>query len=441
MIANTLREIGVEQMISTILTPNIKFQTSNASFELLRTKINGLYQYYFVDKTQIIQEIIDGGPNIMFFMRPRRFGKSLVLNMLRSFFEHRNDNSSFKHLFENSKIYDMKDNNGKQCMYEQGQYPVIYLDFSHATFTTYEQMILQFKDIVATEYSRHYYLAQSSKLNTMQLELFNKIMRSEENDVELSASIKNLVIFLNQHTGKKVVVLIDEYDSPMQIAYETDQDFAVKMCQFIKALVSNALKTNHGTIKFGIMCGCQRSMSAYSGFNNIQCYTVLSQKYNQYFGFTQSEAICMINYVIKSQRTDLDSDQQLNFLCQCYITIDEWYNGYKFCNQKIFNPFSVLNCMLQFQDNKYQFIEGQPFWKQTSKNIILKKIISSYENQNQMTELMEQLLDCKSIKTHFLKNWFLRMVCFLCLKNYFTRSCPLWYIMAILQQSLSNVIK
>ena len=318
---------------------------------------------YYTDKTLLVKDIIDSGIQTILFTRPRRFGKTLAMTMLQSFFEIPTDKGQLSEedtskYFRHLKIWQQ----GKKYTSEQGKYPVIMLSFKGVKASSFEENIYDMKKIIGTEYQRHEYLRESGSLNKVDKELFSSIADGKAEESDYRMSLLNLSQFLYKHHGQKAIVLIDEYDKPIQTAWEShDDDFYDKMIVFMRALMVNVLKTNPYLHK-GILTGITRvsKESIFSGLNNIIVDTILDNRYSEYFGFTQQETDEMLSfYGIDDKKAE----------------VAEWYNGYVFGNTEIYNPWSLL---------KYVESEGLalPYWVNTSDNKLVGDVLENIGNED-----------------------------------------------------------
>ena len=319
---------------------------------------------YYIDKTLLIKDILDERTKIFLFTRPRRFGKTLNMDMLRTFFEKTDEDTS--KYFQDKKIWAQ----GESYTNHQGRYPVIFLSFKDAKQNSWEEMYDELKETIKDEYYRHYELKDSTKLKDKAY--FNRILAGEGTKAELSKSILRLSEMLCEHYGEKVVLIIDEYDTPIQSGhfYKCYDD----VINFMRNMLSSALKDNNN-IAFGFLTGILRvaKESIFSGLNNIKVYSVLDRKFNAYFGFTNEEVAEMAHYYgLEEKLTE----------------IKEWYDGYNFGGLEIYNPWSVVN----YFDNDCLPI---PYWVQTSSNLVIYEMMS-YLSRDIFTKLQE-IISGKSI--------------------------------------------
>ena len=317
--------------------------------------------YYYIDKTLMIKDLLDERVNIALFTRPRRFGKTLNMDMLRTFFEKTDeDNSS---CFKNKKIWQQ----GDRYTRHQGQYPVIFLSFKDAKQKHWEDMYEEIKETVKDEYYRHFELQNSSAIKDK--DYFQRVLKGEVTRAELAKSILRLSEMLRQHYHKEVILIIDEYDTPIQTGHV--QNFYDDVINFMRNLLSAALKDNRN-LAFGFLTGILRvaKESIFSGLNNVRIYSVLDRKFSGYFGFTNEEVAEIASYYGATEKL---------------AEIKDWYDGYRFGNIEIYNPWSVLN----YFDND---CVATPYWVNTSSNSVIYEIL---DNINEETYRKLQGIVCQ----------------------------------------------
>jgi len=306
--------------------------------------------YYYVDKSLFIKEIIDDGSEIILLPRPRRFGKTLNMSMLRYFFEKSVQDN--KPLFVNLAIGQNSD-----CMAKQGRYPVIYLSFKDTKSENWDQMYNKMVGLIIREYDRHYSyngLMNSASLSDADKRYISRILDASASLSEYESSIHMLTEFLSRHYHQKVVILIDEYDVPIQQAYL--KQYYDPLISFIRNFMTAALKDN-GYLEKGVLTGVMRVAreSLFSGLNNLSVWTLLDEPYCKQFGFLESEVEELLNYYgIESQLEE----------------VRNWYNGYIFGNAVIYNPWSLLKYVQNWKGGL------QPYWINTSDNEIVHRLIS-----------------------------------------------------------------
>lgn len=312
-------------------------------------------QCYYVDKTLLIKDILDEAAAISLFTRPRRFGKTLNMNMLRTFFEKTEEDTS--KYFKDKKIWQQ----GEEYTSHQGKYPVIFLSFKDAKQNTWEEMYAEICETIRDEFFRHLELTDSPHVKNKAY--FQKIIAGEGSKVDFSKSILRLSQMLAEHYGEKVILIIDEYDTPIQSGYVCN--FYDDVINFMRNLLSAGLKDN-SNLAFGFLTGILRvaKESIFSGLNNIRVYSVLDRRFSTYFGFTSDEVAAMAAYY--------DAEAKLP-------EIKDWYDGYKFGHTEIYNPWSVLN----YFSNDYVAI---PYWVQTSGNLVIYELLG-YLNKETFQKL------------------------------------------------------
>lgn len=303
-------------------------------------------EYYYVDKTLLIKDFLDQKPFVSLFTRPRRFGKTLNMDMLRVFFEISNEDTS--KYFIDKGIWKC----GEEYRVHQGKYPVIFLTFKDVKFNTWEATIEKIKGLLQEEYGRHQELVTSGKLSKYDKEYFVKILDSSANEVELTSALEKLSKMLAVHYGKAPVIIIDEYDTPIQEGYS--KDFYEEIIGFMRIFFSGAFKDNKN-LSYGFLTGILRiaQESIFSGLNNLTVNSVMDEEYDQFFGFTEDEVIKMLNYYGVSEK-----EKELK----------DWYDGYLFGSKEIYNPWSVINYISKG-------CIPQAYWVNTGKNEILEDVL------------------------------------------------------------------
>ncbi|MCD8294354.1 MAG: ATP-binding protein [Clostridia bacterium] len=276
--------------------------------------------YYYVDKTLLIKDLIDRGSEVTLFTRPRRFGKSLNLSMIRSFFEKTDEDTSV--YFKDKKIWQC----GSKYTSEQGTYPVIYLNFKDMKKSTWEETLAGLKMIIAVQYAKFGNLVRNTKLEEIHRILYDSISRMEATQAILEGALQELTEIIKLATKKMPVVLIDEYDAPIQSGYANG--FYNEAISFMRNFLSSGLKTNVN-ISFAVLTGVLRvsKESIFSSLNNVNVYSVLNERFSEYFGFTKEEVKELLSY----------------YGCaDAYDDVANWYDGYLFGSHDMFNPLSVL---------------------------------------------------------------------------------------------------
>lgn len=303
-------------------------------------------EYYYVDKTLLIKDFLDRKPLVSLFTRPRRFGKTLNMDMLRVFFEISKENTG-KH-FEDKAIWKC----GEEYRSHQGKYPVIFLTFKDVKFDTWEATIDKIKALLQEEYGRHQELLASDKLSAYEKEYFRKILDSSANEVELTSALERLSKMLTSHYGKAPIIIIDEYDTPIQEGYA--KDFYEEIIGFMRNFFSGAFKDNKN-LSYGFLTGILRiaQESIFSGLNNLTVNSVMDEEYDRYFGFTEDEVEQMLDYYGVSEKE---------------AELKEWYDGYLFGKEEIYNPWSVINYISKG-------CIPQAYWVNTGKNEVLEDVL------------------------------------------------------------------
>ncbi len=302
---------------------------------------------YFIDKSLLIKEIIDTEKSVLLFPRPRRFGKTLNLSMVKCFFD-KNEAENEK-LFKHLKIWKTEDYIKNNC----GKFPIISLNFKDAKKETWNETLKHIKLEISEVYQKHLYLLNDDILFENEKRKFNDIISERGDAIDFEVSIKYLSKYLERYHKEKVVILVDEYDTPIQAGYRKFYDEVVS---FMRNLLSGAFKDNSNLYK-GIITGILRvsKESIFSGLNNLSVFSVLDNQFSDKFGFTEEE--------VKKIIGDFNVETR-------YSLIKKWYNGYKFGKVKhIYNPWSILNYVLHPEDG------FKPFWTNTSANELIKNEI------------------------------------------------------------------
>jgi len=307
--------------------------------------------YYYVDKTLFIKELIDYKGDVNLFTRPRRFGKTLNLSMLQYFFEKTVQENHY--LFQNLAI--MKE--GERYLSEMGKYPVIKITLKSAKALIWADSLNNIKEELRREYRRHDYLLSGEKLPEYMKKSFYAIVDGSASDAEYSMSLVMLSECLYRYHGNKVIILIDEYDVPLENSYF--MGFYKEMANFIRTLFEGALKSN-SNLYFSVITGCLRitKESIFTGLNNLNMISILDYQYSEHFGFTEKEADNLIIYY------DLERKAR---------TIKNWYNGYLFGNTTVYNPWSLINYAAKSISEPD--LLPSPYWSNTSSNDIIRTLI------------------------------------------------------------------
>lgn len=326
-------------------------------------------EYYYIDKTMLIKDFIDERPMVSLFTRPRRFGKTLNMDMIRTFFEKTDEDTSV--YFRDKKIWAC----GEKYRSYQGKYPVIFLTFKDVKFNTWEETFDAVKEVFSKEAARHLELQSSDKCNEYEKKAFEDLLSGTVNEVELSGALLNLSGMLHKHHGIAPIIIIDEYDIPIQQGYR--ENYYDKVILFMRNLFSGGLKDNKH-LSYGFLTGILRvaKESIFSGLNNLAIHSVLDNKYSSYFGFTPDEVREMATYYGVSDK---------------YKELCEWYDGYRFGKTEIFNPWSVIN----YFNNE---CEPRTFWQSTGSNDIIGEIIA--EADKGIYERLTSLVNGDSFTTY-----------------------------------------
>lgn len=303
--------------------------------------------YYYVDKTMLLKEFLDEKPQVSLFTRPRRFGKTLMMDMIKTFFEISDQDNSI--YFRNKKIW----NCGQEYQQQQGKYPVIFVTFKDIKFDSWEETFVAIQEEIATEYQRHKFLLESEKSDEYDKAYFRKMVSGEISKVSMIRAFSVLSRMLNSYYDQSVIIIIDEYDTPIQQGYV--MGFYDQVVGFMRNLLSAAFKDN-SNLAYGFLTGILRvaKESIFSGLNNLAVHSINDNKYSEYFGFTSSEVKQMCDYY----------DVKEN-----YQNICEWYDGYRFGEEDIFNPWSVINYF-------YNKCVADAYWQSTGDNSIICQIVS-----------------------------------------------------------------
>ena len=333
-------------------------------------------EFYYIDKTGLIRELLENESYINLFTRPRRFGKSLNMSMLKYFFEIGSDSTLFNGL-EISKETEL-------CAKYMGKFPVISITLKGASGRTFEEAMGMLRNIIGNEAMRFQFLLQSKQLTEIEHKRYEALINIDKkgsytmSDELLKDSLLILSQLLQKHYNQNVVILIDEYDVPLDKAYQSGYYDA--MVELIRVLFGNAFKTN-GSLHLAVLTGCLRisKESIFTGLNNFKVYTVKDVRYKEYFGFTDQEVKQMLEYY--------------GFTDQ-YNAVKEWYDGYLFGNLGIYCPWDVINYCGDLRDASVE--KPQNYWVNTSSNNIIRKFIDRADNTTK--DEIEQLIHGKSIK-------------------------------------------
>lgn len=332
-------------------------------------------KYYYVDKTLLIKNLLDKKGKVNFFTRPRRFGKTLNLSMLRYFFENPLKGNSRKHLFSGLKIVKA----GDKYTSEQEQYPIITLTLKSAKQPTWEMAYESLKDDIAREYDRHKNLImEKPKMSEADQKKFQSIKDRAAAEIDYAKSLLFLSKCLYEYYGKKVIILIDEYDVPLENAYY--EKFYDEMIKFIRSLFESALKTNE-YLEFAVITGCLRisKESIFTGLNNLEIISILNKDYGEYFEFVEEEVARMLQFYHREKHME---------------TMQSWYDGYLFGDAEVYNPWSVINYVKDLVSDEHAFPTAA--WSNTSSNRIVKDLI--YRADDTVHDEIEALLNGYAIE-------------------------------------------
>ncbi len=327
--------------------------------------------YYYVDKTLFIKELIDKKGEVNLFTRPRRFGKTLTLDMLRCFFEEGSDPS----LFEGLKIMDA----GEKYTSLMGKYPVIFLTLKSAKTGNEESAFQAIRYALGREFDRHSRVLESDALSDEEKERFRDFKGWKPDPEQYTESIKFLCECLKKATGKNTIILIDEYDVPLESAFY--DGYYEHMVSFIRSLFEGALKTN-SALEFAAITGCLRisKESIFTGLNNLNINSILTPDYGEYFGFTDEEVKAALDYYELSDK---------------YEEVRSWYNGYLFGNSNVYNPWSTIMYLRDHIGSNRDYFP-QSYWANTSSNGIVKDLIERADNETKRE--VEKLIEGGSIE-------------------------------------------
>lgn len=321
--------------------------------------------FYYVDKTGVLSELLHNWGQVNLITRPRRFGKTLNMSMLEYFFSIKGDQSIFDGL-EISK-------DTKLCEEHMGKYPVISVSLKGVNAATYEKAFDFAADIIQGVAESFQFLLDSEKLSEHDKSIYKKLLDSKMDEVVLCGSLKRLSGLLEKHYGIKVILLIDEYDVPLAKAFENG--YYDQMVFLLRNLLEQALKSNN-SLKFAVMTGCMRvsKESIFTGLNNLKVLSITDERYDEYFGFTDTEVKEMLKYY------EIEDH---------YEEIKSWYDGYRFGNTKVYCPWDVLNYCDKIKDHTDTFPEN--YWINTSSNDAVRKFIQMSDNLTTKREI-ENLL-------------------------------------------------
>lgn len=322
--------------------------------------------YYYVDKTLLIRDFLNAIPMVSLFTRPRRFGKTLNMDMLRVFFEKTSDNTSI--YFKDKYIWQCGDYYTKH----QGQYPVIFLSFKDVKCSSWQETFQKISKLISLEFMRHDELESSFVLSSYEKEQYHRFASENINEVDCQMGLQLLSLLLHKHYNKECVIIVDEYDTPIQQGHLCD--FYNEIVDFMRNFFSGGLKDNPH-LAFGFLTGVLKE-SIFSGMNNLKTNSILDNSYSSYFGFTNEEVKDMLAYYEYEDK---------------YQEILEWYDVYRFGNTEIFNPWSVINYI---SDQCFP----KAFWQSTGSNDIIGEIIGTATPE--ITENLYKLFCGNTITTY-----------------------------------------
>ena len=318
-------------------------------------------QYYYIDKTMLIKDFLDERPMVSLYPRPRRFGKTLNMDMLRTFFEKTQEDTSV--FFQDKQVWGC----GEEYRAYQGKYPVIFVSFKDIKFHTWEETFQMLKAAIGNEFVRHGELEMSERCSDADKSYYREMTGGGADIVALSRAFEVLSRMLCQHYGMETIIIIDEYDIPIQQGHT--HGFYDEVIDFMRNLFSGGLKDNQ-YLAYGFLTGILRvaKESIFSGLNNLVIHSVIDDKYSRYFGFTRDEVEKMAAYYHAEDKLD---------------ELSEWYDGYRFGDTEIFNPWSVIN---------YFSIGCKPraFWQATGSNEIISEVIAGADED--IYERLEKLM-------------------------------------------------
>ena len=346
-----------------VLQENLPLPIGISDYRLAST------EYYYIDKTMLIKDFLDERPMVSLFTRPRRFGKTLNMDMLRTFFEKSGEDTSI--YFKNKKIWAC----GQKYRDYQGKYPVIFVSFKDVKCETWQDTYGNIYKLLQKEFERHLELLESPALNEYDKQKIKDFLDGKADENDCMAAFATLSEMLDKHYGIAPIIIVDEYDTPIQQGYM--RGFYDSVIRFMRNLFSGGLKDNKH-LSYGFLTGILRvaKESIFSGLNNPKINTILENKYSQYFGFTPDEVKEMARYYKAEDK---------------YDEICAWYDGYRFGKSEIFNPWSVIN----YFSNE---CEPRAFWQSTGNNEIIGEVLTNADES--IYEKLNQLLQGKAVLTY-----------------------------------------
>jgi len=365
--------------------------------------------YYYVDKTLLIKEVIDRGDKILLLPRPRRFGKTLNISMLKYFYDccpetmpgETGDLSNAGNPpgpgSRNKKLFDSLaiQNAGQEYIDKMSKFPVIFLTFKNIKELDWESCFYKLKQLIQDEYAKHYHLLAWGKMLPHEKTYFNSILNLEGNRGDYENSLGKLLIFLNRYYGQRVVILIDEYDAPVHAGFTSN--YYDEIINFMRNFLCGGLKDTDQYLEKSVLTGIMRiaKESIFSGLNNLGVFSLLAEEFDDKFGFTEKE--------VESMLKDFN-------VFHLYDQVQQWYNGYNFGDETIYNPWSIINFLAS--EGK----ELKPYWINTSDNQIVETLLS--REGKELKKEMEQLIRGESVEKAIEEN--------IVLKDIFTRENLLW---------------
>ena len=325
--------------------------------------------YYYIDKTKFIEDVLIDGAEVKLFCRPRRFGKTLNMSTLKYFFDIENKD-------ENRKLFNGLYIENSPLINEQGKYPVIFLSMKGISSTKFEDALDKIKDKISNLYINYSFLMEV--LNEFEIDKFRDIAKGNSNTAQLESSLLFLSKLLYKYYNQKVVVLIDEYDSPIMSAYE--KGYYNEMRDFLKAFYGDVLKTNE-YLQMGVLTGIIRVTQAgiFSDLNNFISYTILNDEYSQSFGLVEDEVKTMLDYYKIGYEM---------------LEVKKWYDGYSFGKSDIYNPWSILNFV--------QFKELKSYWINTSSNFMIRELLEHTGEEGLKT--LERIFNQEEVAVRITEN-------------------------------------
>ena len=325
--------------------------------------------YYYVDKTLLIKDFLDKKPLVSLFTRPRRFGKTLNMDMLRVFFEKTDEDTS--KYFSDKEIWSC----GKAYTKYQGQYPVIFLSFKDVKCSDWQETYEMITKLITQEFRRHIELETSNRLNEYERMQYADFAKGTADSADYQFSLQTLSLLLHKHYGKETIIIIDEYDTPIQQGHT--MGFYKDVIAFMRNFFSGGLKDN-SHLAYGFLTGILRvaKESIFSGLNNLTVNSILDEQYSSYFGFTKDEVRQMLEYYGYGNKFD---------------EVCEWYDGYMFGSTEIFNPWSVINYV---SENCF----AKAFWQSTGSNDIIGEIVGAANDE--ITENLYKLMSGDTVTSY-----------------------------------------